>query len=45
MADVEIMLEQMKLIFNYDLQLTPPYSKFHSIKEQKLKRLEKRLEV
>ena len=43
MADVEIMLEQMKLIFNYDFQLTSPASKFHRIKQAKLNRLEERL--
>lgn len=45
MADVEIMIEQLKYIFNYDFQLTPPYSKFHAIKKQKLMRLKKRLET
>jgi len=45
MADVEIMLEQLKLIFNYDFQLNFPYiSKFHAFKNQKLKRLKERLE-
>ena len=43
MADVEIMLEQLKLIFNYDFQFTIPTSKFYAIKDAKLKRLEKRL--
>lgn len=45
MADVEIMLEQMKLIFNYDFRLTSPHSKFHAIKEKKLLRLRRRLEA
>ena len=46
MADVEIILAQLKLIYNYNFQLTYPYaSKFHTIKEQKLLRLKKRLKA
>lgn len=44
MADVEIMLEQLKFIYNYDFQMKIPTSKFHAIKNMKLKRLEKMLE-
>jgi len=44
MADVEIMLAQLKLIFNTGFQLTSPHSKFHRLKEEKLLRLKKRLE-
>ncbi len=43
MADVEIMLEQLKLIYNHSFQLTAPISKFDEIKQRKLKRLERRL--
>ena len=40
MADVEIMIEQLKLIFNYRYS-NNSVSKFEDIKRQKLERLEK----
>ena len=43
MVDVEIMITQLKLIFNHSFQLILPTSKFHEIKQAKLKRLEERL--
>lgn len=41
MADVEIMLEQLKIIFDYEVSGLLSISKFQRIKENKLKRLEK----
>lgn len=41
MADVEIMLEQLKVIYDYKYA---GISKFERLKEYKLKRLKKRLE-
>lgn len=43
MADVEIMLEQLKMIYNYKYS-NGAIDKFKDIKRQKLERLEKRLE-
>lgn len=42
MADVEIMLEQLKIIFNYTYS-NGAVDKFNDIKRRKLERLEKRL--
>lgn len=43
MADVEIMIEQLKIMFNY-MYSNDAVDKFEDIKRRKLERLEKRLE-
>lgn len=43
LADVEIMVEQMKLIFDYKEHSALKMSVFEFIKKRKLERLEKRL--